>query len=280
MTYAMYDSTTAGDIPADAPMVAYYTDGSYAWNAADLARFPTAHKVKINVFHTSNDGDVLDIEKGCSETWCAPVWAKMRRDAGLAVPTFYCRRTMPWLDLYNQAAVIDALKAGGVDPAGVAWWFADYSGQPHIPDGGVACQYANDSYTKAHYDLSLVSESAPWIPQSGSQLQVQDHAAHLVSYQEDDMLQFTDERGTFRCDYSGAVYTFDAQGNPADGGRYLGGLNGHPSWNAGGGAANGPPFAFGPTPADAQGRKGYFVTTRDAAGNFHPYGFPGDGSLK
>lgn len=94
------------------------------------------------------------------------------------------------------------------------------------------------------------------------------------------MLSFSDDRGTFMCDSSGAVYTFDASGNPVDGGRYLGGLNSHPAWNAGVGLANGPPFAFGPTPADPQGRKGYFITTRDPAGKFHPYVFPGDGSLK
>lgn len=99
-------------------------------------------------------------------------------------------------------------------------------------------------------------------------------------YEEADMLSFSDDRGTFLCDSSGAVFTFDMSGNAVDGGRFLGGLNGHPAWQAGPGLANGAPFAFGPTPADAQGRKGYFITTRDAKGVFHPYVFPGSGALK
>jgi hypothetical protein len=271
MSVAMYDSTTAADIPADAPMVAGYIDGNYAWTRQDWARFPSAAYLRIAVLHGTNDGAVLDIERGCSETWCAPIWAKMRMAAGLAIPTFYCRPTMPWPDPYNQQAVINALVTGGVNPAGVAWWFADYTGKPHMPSGGIACQYANDTYTGGHYDLSVVSELAPWVK---SQPQVQGQSAHLVSYQEDAMLGFTNTRGTFRCDYSGAIYTFDDHGNAVDGGRYLGGLNNHPEWNAGGGASNGPPFAFGPTPEG-----GYFITTRDLGGSFHSYVFPPDGSL-
>lgn len=105
-------------------------------------------------------------------------------------------------------------------------------------------------------------------------------AGQPVGEEDDVLLQFTDERGTFTCGPDGAIETFDQHGNPADGGRYLGGLNSHPEWHAGGGQANGPVVAFGPTPVDAQGRKGYFITTRDAQGGFHPYAFPGDGSLK
>jgi hypothetical protein len=162
----MYDSTSAKDIPSDAAMVAGYVDGAFAWTREAWARFPSATYVRIAIFHTTNDGAVLDIERGCSETWCAPVWAKMRRAAGLAVPTFYCRPTKSWPDPYNQQAVINALVAGGVDPAGVAWWLADYTGKQHLPPGAIACQFANDAYTGHHYDLSIVSEAAPWLPQN------------------------------------------------------------------------------------------------------------------
>ena len=90
--------------------------------------------------------------------------------------------------------------------------------------------------------------------------------------EEDDVLSFTDATGHYRCEADGAVYAFKPDGSP--GGRYLGGLNNHPQWQAGAGTANGPPFIFGPTP---QG--GYVITTRDAGGQFHPYVFPPDGSL-
>jgi N-acetylmuramoyl-L-alanine amidase len=90
--------------------------------------------------------------------------------------------------------------------------------------------------------------------------------------EEDDMLTFTDSTGHYRCGPDGAVYAFTLRGAP--GGRYLGGLNIHPSWQAGAGLANGAPFIFGPTPEG-----GYVITTRDDAGNFHPYVFPPDGSL-
>lgn len=164
-TTLMYDSTSPGDIPTDAPMVAGYIDGRYAWKPEDWNRFPSAVKVRIAVFHQTDDGDVLDIERGCSETWCAPVWAEMRRKSGLVTPTFYCRPTKPWPDAYNQAAVINALKDGGVDPSGVAWWFADYTGKQHMPPGAIACQFANDTYTGKRYDLSIVSDAAPWLRQ-------------------------------------------------------------------------------------------------------------------
>jgi hypothetical protein len=161
----MYDSTTPNAIPGDAEMVAGYVDGRYAWSPLDWGRFPHAFKVRIAVFHTTDDGDALDVERGCSETWCCPGWAKMRRQSGLAVPTFYCRPTRTWADPYNQAAVIDALTAGGVDPRSVAWWLADYTGTPHMPPGAVACQYANDTLLGKSYDLSVVSQTAPWLPQ-------------------------------------------------------------------------------------------------------------------
>lgn len=172
-------------------------------------------------------------------------------------------------------------------------WLADYGandGQPHgdpakirtstqFPAGDVILwQFTSAGKVDGiagDVDVSMwLGTDAEWAAYIGESLPV------VEPSEEDDMLQFTDERGTFRCDSSGAVFTFDEHGNPADGGRFLGGLNGHADWNAGAGKANGAPFAFGPTPVDAQGRKGYFITTRDAQGGFHPYAFPGDGSLK
>ena len=92
------------------------------------------------------------------------------------------------------------------------------------------------------------------------------------STEEEDVLTFSDATGHYRCEPDGAVYAFDPHGKP--GGRYLGGLNIHPAWQAGKGQVNGPPFMFGPTPEG-----GYVITTKDAQGQFHPYVFPPDGSL-
>lgn len=264
----MHDSTTAADIPATAAMVAGYIDGDYAWSAQDWARFPSAARLRIAVFHSTDDGDVLDIEKGCSEAWCAPLWTKMRRASGLAVPTFYCRPTKTWPDAYNQAAVVAALVSGGVDPSGVAWWFADYTGQPHIPDGGVACQYANDTLTGGHFDLSVVHDSAPWVPGSPG-----------PTTTTEDELTFTHPVTGYgyRCNPDGSVWVFNPDGsadgihfdpaNPGALATYFGALNTHPEWNAGAGKANGPPVMFGPWGV------GYVITTQDAGGNFHPYRF-------
>lgn len=117
-----------------------------------------------------------------------------------------------------------------------------------------------------------------WFP-GQSQPVPQPHPLPESLPEEDTMLCFTDGNGHFRCDPDGAVYAFDLHGNP--GGKrstgvdlYLGGLNIHPSWQAGQGKSNGAPFVFGPTPEG-----GYVITTRDAQGEFHSYVFPPDGSL-
>jgi hypothetical protein len=145
------------------------------------------------------------------------------------------------------------------------WGGSDFA-DPHIHQqggqvtiAGVACDL-NDCY---HDDCIWWPPNPQPVPQPSQPVE------------EDDMLGFTNDKGTFRCDSSGAVYTFDSHGAAVDGGRYLGGLNSHPDWHAGAGQPNGPPFAFGPTPEG-----GYFITTRDAQGGFHPYVFPPDGSLK
>lgn len=143
------------------------------------------------------------------------------------------------------------------------WGGAGYS-DPHIHQqggqvviAGVECDL-NDVY---------YSDCIWWPP---TQVHVQ--SVGQPSSEEDNVLSFTDATGHYRCDPDGAVYAFDLHGEP--GGRYLGGLNIHPSWQAGRGQPNGAPFIFGPTPEG-----GYVITTRDAGGTFHPYVFPPDGSL-
>jgi hypothetical protein len=99
---------------------------------------------------------------------------------------------------------------------------------------------------------------------------------------EDDMLCFTHPYDGpwkdyhYRCDANGAVYVFDPDGSPDGSAQtYFGGLNTHPDWNAGAGKANGAPFVFGP-----RKEGGYFITTRDAGGKFHPYRFGPNGGAQ
>lgn len=72
----------------------------------------------------------------------------------------------------------------------------------------------------------------------------------------------------------GSVYAYNPDGS--SGGHYLGGLNGHPLWNAG--VAGDPAVAIEPWDDGNPALSGYVIFT-EAADGFHPYAFPSDGSL-
>lgn len=151
----MYDSVTAANIPADAAMVAGYLDGLYRWSASDWARFPNAVKVGIAVFASTNNGMVLDVEKGNATPEEAPIWIKARRAAGCD-PTVYCSKD-------TQPAIQAACQAQGV--AEPHWWIAWYSAPDHstpLP-GTMALQYAADVAGPGSYDVSVVVDSWPGV---------------------------------------------------------------------------------------------------------------------
>ncbi len=147
----MYDSITAANIPTDAVMVAGYLDGLYRWSASDWARFPNAVKVGIAVFATTNNGMVLDVEKGNATPQEAPGWVAKRRAAGCD-PSVYC-------SLDTQPALKAAFAAAGV--AEPHWWIAWYSAPDHSAPlaGTEALQYAADG----SYDLSVVADFWPGV---------------------------------------------------------------------------------------------------------------------
>jgi len=149
----MYDSITAADIPATAPMVAGYVDGLYRWSAADWARFPNARHVRIAVSPFTNDGEVLDVENGDATPAQAPAWGKMREAAG-QIPHFYVNRS-------NVAELLAACKAAGLASFGI--WLADWTGTPHIVSGTYATQFDHPPHSGGHYDLSLVADYWPGI---------------------------------------------------------------------------------------------------------------------
>jgi hypothetical protein len=149
----MYDSTAAGDIPADAQMVGGYVDGSWPWSAADWARFPNAVKVRITVGNTEN-ADVIDRETGDASAGYAAGWAKRRHDAGHR-PTIYCNRS-------SRAEVEADLHAAGLATSDYDLWIATLDGNPTMQPGAVATQWQGQAQSGKHYDLSMVNDT--WHP--------------------------------------------------------------------------------------------------------------------
>jgi hypothetical protein len=147
----MYDSTNPGAIPTDAQVVAGYVDGRYAWSPSDWARFPGAVRIGIAVRASTNNGDVLDCEPGNATPAECPGWVKLRQAAGLAVPTIY-------MSLFLWPQVQDACR--GLE---VAWWVAQWTGQPHVIGGAAAVQYADSVTSGGDYDLSAVYDDT-WHP--------------------------------------------------------------------------------------------------------------------
>ncbi len=157
----MYDSVTAANIPADAELVAGYIDGMYAWSEADWARWAHVPQVRIAVFASTNDGNCLDVEQGCSAPEDAPGWVHRRREAG-ADPTVYCSES-PW-------ATVRAAFAAQGEPE-PHWWVANYNKELTIPEGAVAHQY----WDFGPYDSSVAADYWPGVddmtPEQAAQLQ-------------------------------------------------------------------------------------------------------------
>lgn len=146
----MHDSITARNIPASAQMVAGYVDGAYVWSAADWGRFPNATKVRIAVFASTNDGHVLDVERGNATPEEAPGWVLRRRAAGVD-PSVYCSESA-W-------PIVRAAFAAAHVPE-PHWWIAAYPGiGATVYPGAVAHQYAD----LGPYDLSVVADCWPGV---------------------------------------------------------------------------------------------------------------------
>ena len=148
----MYDSVTPGDLPNDATMVAGYVDGHYRNVARIHEFFPHALVVGIATDARTNDGIVLDVEKGDATPTESVQWVVMRRHAGKD-PSVYCSAS-------EWNAVRAACHAAGVDEP--HYWIAHYDGVASIPKGAVAKQYKPGSAGK-HYDTSVVSTYWPGV---------------------------------------------------------------------------------------------------------------------
>jgi hypothetical protein len=113
------------------------------------ARFPHATVVSVSVTAGFDGGTVLDVESGDASAAQAPGWVLMRRRAGVD-PSVYC-------DASTWPAVQQAFADAGVTPP--HYWIASYDGDPTIPAGAVAKQYASNDY----YDTSSVSSYWPGV---------------------------------------------------------------------------------------------------------------------
>ncbi len=122
----MFDSTDWLAIPANAPIVAGYCDGTYKWPPEAWTRF-SGIKLTITVFGQAG-ANICDCEPGDLSPANAAAWAKGEVGAGRQ-PMIYCDRTR-WA---QTAPLVIGLP--------LTWWIADPTGIPHIVPGSTATQW-------------------------------------------------------------------------------------------------------------------------------------------
>jgi hypothetical protein len=146
----MYDAVTSSNIPAGASLVAGYADGLYANIPQMRARFPHATVVTIAVRWTTR-AMVLDVETGDASPAEAPRWCTVTMaDVPNSELTVYCNAS-------TWPQVRAAFRAAGVSEP--QYWVAEYDGDPSIPAGAVAKQWAD----RGPYDLSSVADYWPGV---------------------------------------------------------------------------------------------------------------------
>jgi hypothetical protein len=151
----MFDSTTPGDIPATAGIVAGYVDGAFAWKPIDWGRFPNAQHVSITVVGAAG-AKVADVETGDLTPPTAAGWALREMQASRR-PTLYSNRS-------TWPLIVEDLALVGIGVEQVDWWAADPTGSQHLVPGSVATQYAWPSKgSPGHYDLSVTDGAWPGI---------------------------------------------------------------------------------------------------------------------
>jgi hypothetical protein len=136
-TGTMYDAWTIEAIPKAAKIVAGYVDGGMPNYEALCALFPHAYHVSITVTGLPNHR-VVDCENGDLTPEQAAAWASAEIAAGRR-PTIYCNAST-WPSV--QAAVAAERRLSSL----LDYWIADYNGDPAIPAGAVAHQYASTAF--------------------------------------------------------------------------------------------------------------------------------------
>jgi|ERR1039458_996209 hypothetical protein len=131
----MYDTASGPDsIPHDAQAVAGYTDGLYVTFPALVAAFhPRAHCVSITV--EGGRAEFLDIETGNPiPPSGAGRWLDEQLAANVWRPGIYAN-----MSTWQTSGLLIELEHYGHR---IRRWVADWTGQPHIPAGFDACQWA------------------------------------------------------------------------------------------------------------------------------------------
>ena len=252
-----FDAVSVGTIPANAQWVLAYIDGAEPTFSVVREVFPDLPIDHILTVTTGSEpgARICDCELGDDTPWSAALWAYGETQAGRR-PTIYAQWANYW-------SVVEALAYYGlefvrdVDYFG-AWWNDD----PSVYEGWVAHQY----YRESEFTFDMWVAIPSWLGIPGN-----DSTSQSVPVQEDNMIASDPLTGGYwivRPD--GSVYQF--RGAP-----YLGGLNTHPEYKAGGKGVNGP--CTGIASYGIAGEGGYVLSTLDAKGVVHPYEFPRDGSL-
>lgn len=139
-------------------IVAYYTDGRYAWPQSEIDKWRNSGRRVIGISSAgTNTGEVLDCEPGNPDATSAVGWIINRRRVGVD-PTVY---TAEWAPGYRVADVLAACKAAGIAPPHL-WVAPVMSGV--IPTYAVACQFGYISVSPAgsdDYDLSNTIDTWP-----------------------------------------------------------------------------------------------------------------------
>ena len=153
MNRSMYDAIDALRLPIGGDLYAGYVDGKWPSANAISTRFPHATVVRIATSPHTNDGVVLDCEPGNCTPEQAVNWVLMRRAAGVD-PTVYCNQRDPITGWPAARAAFDTH-----DVPQPHYWVADYDGDPTIPAGAVAKQFASNP----GYDASSVADYWPGV---------------------------------------------------------------------------------------------------------------------
>lgn len=145
----MYDAVTWEGIPQDAGYVAIYRNGRYAadWDAVQK-RFPKAQLVGIDVDGTDTDAGVLDVERYDATPQDVPNWVARRLEAhpnGVLCRVYCNKYTWPQVRGYVS-------NLAPAQRVAVRYWVADWTDEPHLPQGADACQYEST----AKWDRSVI----------------------------------------------------------------------------------------------------------------------------
>lgn len=150
----MYDAIEASNLPVGSNLYAGYVNGNWPSYNAIKARFPHSTVLGISVSAQANEGKILDCEPGnCTPEEC-PGWVVMRREAGEQYPVIYCNEQDPTV---GWPAVRAAFHNQNVPEP--LYWVANYDGNPNIPAGAIAKQYASVDA----YDTSSVADYWPGV---------------------------------------------------------------------------------------------------------------------